>query len=72
MGKRLTLSSRDFESVESVKGYGFLRHAACSTLAINPPLIGGVESVRAWRGPGEKKKRRASYLVWLSSQSLPI
>ncbi len=55
--KRLTLSSKDFESVESVKGYGFLRHAACFTLSITPPLIRGVESVRAWRGPVEKKKR---------------
>jgi len=46
-----------FESLESVKGYGFLRHAACFTLLINPPhYIGGVESVRAWRGPVEKKK----------------
>ena len=49
----LTLSSMVFENVESVKGYGYLRHAACSTLSINPPLIGGVESVRAWRGPVE-------------------
>jgi len=46
-----------FESLESVKGYGFLRHAACFTFSINLPLIGGVESVRAWQGPVEKKKR---------------
>lgn len=28
-----------------MKGYGFLRHAACLTLSINSPLIGDVESV---------------------------
>ncbi len=34
----LTLSSLFFETVDSVRGYGFLHHAVCSTLAINPPL----------------------------------
>ncbi len=53
----LTVASQVFESVESVRGYGLLRHAVCSTLAITPPFIGGVESVRAWRGPVGKKKR---------------
>ena len=55
--KQLALSRRNFASVESVEGYGLLRHAVCSTLAITPPFIGGVESVRAWRGPVGKKKR---------------
>lgn len=50
IGKSLTLSSHNVESVESVRGYGLLRHAAFLRSQSTPPFIGGVESVRAWRG----------------------
>jgi len=50
----LTFSSRGFESVESVRRlWSPSPRAFALTHSINPPLIGGVESVRAWREPGE-------------------
>jgi len=68
--RRLTLSSRAFESVESVR---ILRSPSPRSFAlthsINPPFIGGVESVRAWRGPlgmmgGNKVLGFAKSILW--------